>query len=118
MDPATRSHVSTKIDASGEIDFAVMKEVVMRHTTLVGATSGTSAVRPTPMDIGAIASFNDTETIQPQQPGGGGEVEWYGEENWQKEGEGSEPWVEGQINGFKGKGKGKGVYYNCGQQGH
>ena len=116
MDPATRSHVSTKIDASGEIDFAVMKEVVMRHTTLVGATTGPSVVRATPMDIGAIASSNDTEAPQLQQPGGGGEGEWYGEESWQAEEEGSEPWVEGPINGFKGEGKGKGVCYNCGQQ--
>ena len=68
MGPGTRSHVSTNIDASGEVDFAVMKEVVMRHTTLVGATSGTSANRPSAMDIGSIASVTEGDQ---QQPGEG-----------------------------------------------
>ena len=43
MGQGTRSHVSTKIDADGDVDFQVMREAVMRHTTLVGATSGNSA---------------------------------------------------------------------------
>ena len=55
MDPGTRSHVSTKIDADGDVDFQVMREAVMRHTTLVGATSGSSANRSSAMDIGSIA---------------------------------------------------------------
>ena len=35
MDPGTRSHVSSKIDANADVDFQVMTEAVMRHTTLV-----------------------------------------------------------------------------------
>ena len=36
MDPGTRSHISSKLNADGEVDFHVMREAVMRHTTLVG----------------------------------------------------------------------------------
>ena len=61
MDPGTRSHVSTKLNADGEVDLHVMREAVMRHTTLVGATSGPSASRSTAMDIGAIASVADSD---------------------------------------------------------
>ena len=67
MDPGTRSCVSSKIDASTDVDFQVMKEVVMRHTTLVGATSGSSASRSSAMDIGSIASVTDAEQQQQQQ---------------------------------------------------
>ena len=59
MDPGTRSHVSSKIDANSAVEFKVMKEAVMRHTTLVGATSGATANRTVAMDIGAIASVTD-----------------------------------------------------------
>ena len=48
MDQGTRTHVSSKLDASTEISFQVMKEAVMRHTTLVGATSGAPGNRSTP----------------------------------------------------------------------
>ena len=37
MDPATKSHVSTKLDPSTVL-WVDMKETIMRHTTLVGAT--------------------------------------------------------------------------------
>ena len=36
-----------------------MKEAVMRHTTLVGATSGGGAGKPTAMDVSSIASVTD-----------------------------------------------------------
>ena len=98
MDPGTRSHVSTKLNADGEVDFHVMREAVMRHTTLVGATSGPSASRSSAMDIGSIASVADADQQQQQQqqqqqPEGGEETpsgDWYGEGSSPTEGEGQE----------------------------
>ena len=120
MDPGTRSHVSTKIDADGDVDFQVMREAVMRHTTLAGATSGSSANRPSAMDIGSIGSVTDADQKQQQQePEGGGEApseDWYGEGSWPTE-QDEEEWV-GQVNLFKAKGKGKGLCFNCGKSGH
>ena len=60
MDPGTRSHVSDKLDASSDVEFKHMKDAVMRHTTLVGATSGGGAGRPVAMDVSSIASVTDT----------------------------------------------------------
>ena len=60
MDPGTRSHVSRKLDASSDVEFKTMKEAVMRHTTLVGATSGGGAISTVAMGIGSIASVTDT----------------------------------------------------------
>ena len=67
LDPGTRSHVSSKIDANADVEFEVMKEAVMRHTTLVSATSGAAVSRTVAMDIGSIASVTDPA----QSPGGG-----------------------------------------------
>ena len=117
MDPGTRSHVSSTIDPNADVDFQVMGEAVMRHTTLVGATSGAAANRSTAMDIGSIASVTDAE----KQPGGGEApvVVWTTDDGgWPTDEEGTESWTDGQINLFKGKGKGKGECWNCGQKGH
>ena len=40
MDTGTRSHISGKIDATSNVKFQDMKEAIMKHTALVGATSG------------------------------------------------------------------------------
>ena len=120
MDPGARSHISSKINADDQqVDFPIMREAVMRHTTLVGATSGASASRPTAMDVGSIASVTDRDQPQPQpeEEKEAAQVDWYGEGGWPAEGE-EEAWVEGQLNWIKGKGKGKGACWNCGQQGH
>ena len=82
MDPGTRSHVSTKLNADGEVDFHVMREAVMRHTTLVGATSGPSASRSTAMDIGSIASVADSSQQQPEEGGEAPSGDWGGEGSW------------------------------------
>lgn len=60
MGPGTRSHASGKPDASSDVEFKLMKEAVMRHTTLVGATSGEGAGMPVAMDVSSIASVTDT----------------------------------------------------------
>ena len=120
MDPGTRSHISSKINADDQqVDFPIMREAVMRHTTLVGATSGASASRPTAMDVGSIASVTDRDQPQPQpeEEREATQGDWYGEGGWPAEGE-EEAWVEGQLNWIKGKGKGKGACWNCGRQGH
>ena len=66
MGPGTRGHVSGKLDARSDVEFKHMKEAVMRHATLVGATSGGGgASRPTAMDVSSIASVTDTAQCPP-----------------------------------------------------
>lgn len=60
MDPSTRSHASLKVGDNPGIPFQEMKEAIMRHTTLVGASSGAAVSRTVAMDIGSIASVTDT----------------------------------------------------------
>ena len=121
MDRDTRSHVSIKVGDAAEIPFQVMKEAIMRHTSLAAATSGAAAHRPTAMDIGSIASVSD----QAQSPGGGEApapvVDWPTDESgWPLDEEGNhiDGWIDGQLNFVKGKGKRKGECWNCGQKGH
>ena len=39
MDQSTRSHISGKLDPAS-VEFQDMKQAILQHTTLVGATSG------------------------------------------------------------------------------
>ena len=117
MDPGTRSHISGKLDATSKIDFQDMKEAIMKHTTLVGATSGGGLNSSTAaMVISPIASVTDTSLNQPA--GESPAVEWgTDEKGWPIDEEGNqiEGYIDGQLNFVKGggKGKGKGECWNC-----
>ena len=67
MGQSARSYVSIKVGDDAEVSFQVMKEAIMRHTTLVGATSGAAVSRTVAMDIRSISSVTDPA----QSPGGG-----------------------------------------------
>ena len=93
-----------------------MKEAVRKHATLVGATSGAAANRPTAMDIGSIAPVADSA----QSPDGGEAPvpDWPTDESgWPIDEEGNpfDGWIDGQLNFVKGKEKGD--CWNCGQKG-
>lgn len=60
MDPGTRSHLSGEIDVE-EANYPLLRKTVAGHTNLTSATSQGRGGGPTAMDIGAIASFTDTE---------------------------------------------------------
>ena len=80
----------------------------MRHTALVGATSGGGAGRPVAMDVSSIASVTDTASSP--LAGDPPAADWAtGETGWPVDEEGNqiEGWIDGQLNFVKGKGKGK-----------
>ena len=106
MDPGRRRFVSIKVGDNAEIPFQVMKEAIMRHTTLVGATNGAAANRPTDMVIGPIASVTD----QAQNPGGEEAPAPVAdcqtdESGWPIDEEGNpiEGWIDGHLSFVKGR---------------
>ena len=65
MNPGTRSHISGNFDATSNVKFQEMKEAIMKHTTLVGATSGGGVGESTAaMDVSSIASVKDAAQNQ------------------------------------------------------
>ena len=82
MDPGSRSHISGKIDAASNVKFQEMKEAIMKHATLVGATSGGGVSKSTTaMDVSSIGSV--TDTAQNQSAGEPPAVDWaMGETGW------------------------------------
>ena len=90
----------------------------MKHTTLVGATSGGGVSKSTTaMDVSCIASV--TDTAQNQSAGEPPAVDWAMDETgWPIDEEGNqiEGYIDGQLDFVKGggKGKGKGECWNRG----
>ena len=114
MDPGTKSHVSGKLDAA-EVQYAELKQAIMKHISLVGATSG--AGKPsTAMDIGSISSVTDAG-VEPSfdAPSGGNEWPNTDEAGWSIDEEGYpvEGYFDGQFNFVEGGGKGKGFSGAC-----
>ena len=125
MNTNTRSHVSGKLDAM-EVEYVELREAVIRHTSLMGATSGLGK-GPTAMDIGSIATVEDAEGAGgEQQPQHAQEKVLSVDENGcptDDEGWPVEGYIDEQLNfvkGAKGKGKGnfQGACFNCGKNGH
>ena len=119
MDPGTKSHVSGKLDAV-EVQYPELKQAIMKHISLVGATSGAGRTS-TAMDIGSISSVADAG-VEPSfdAPSGGNEWPNTDETGWPTDEEGYpvEGCFDGQLNFVKGGGKGKGfsgACYKCGK---
>ena len=143
MDPTTRAHVTGKVDMES-VGFAELRQIAQSYTNLISSTTtsgrGGGVVA---MDIGSIASVGDSslEWARERTQYAGGSMPPDGscqdedspspqplasltcdESGWPVDEEG---WrlhghmvgLNGQLNFFKGKGKGKGCF-NCGENGH
>lgn len=122
MDPGTNSHISGNIDATSNVKFQEMKEAIMKHTTLVGATSGGGVRKATAaMDVSSITSVEDAAHNQSagESPAGGWAMD---ETGWPIDEEGNQidGYIDGHLDFVKGGGKGKekGECWNCRETGH
>ena len=67
MDTASRNHISGKLDVA-EVLYPDLREALMKHTSLVGATSGSGGRSPTAMDVSAIATVTTDGEEKDEQP--------------------------------------------------
>ena len=122
MDPNTTAYVAGKIDLDS-MEYVELRQAVMTYTNLI--TSTTTRTGPAAMDISAIESVTtDSKSIVPSDvassQGQGSQQEEWNQSAHAGDWSGDTYWTEGeadwcgehqqgeQINGIKGKGKGKG----------